>query len=137
MAFEFFKEIKQVTNQYFNFKRVENEDSIVIITSNIKKIKDKYCLIVDNNKGVFLKDWQVRLVKIRETGNCYAVKINRNFFKAFTFSFNFDDMSFEKEDTFEDLMMIAKEQEENGCNISTKINRDDVNGAGKVAVFWN
>ena len=39
------------------------DDEIIIITSNIKIIKDTPVLVVGNNKAVYLKDWLIREVR--------------------------------------------------------------------------
>lgn len=103
----------KVSNQYYQFKRVLDNDNIIIITTNIKVIKGNNVLVVDNNKAVYLKDWQVRPVRNWDLGvNAYAVKLNRKYFKPYTFRFSFEDMSFEKEDTFDSLVELAREQGE-------------------------
>lgn len=103
--------IEHTSNKYFKFNRIVDENNIIILTNNIKVLKGNYVLLVDNNKGVYLKDWQVRKVHNFDYGvNTYAVKLNKNYFKPYTFNFNFDDMAFEKEDTFETLVEVANEQ---------------------------
>lgn len=100
------------TNNYFTFKNVIDEDNIIIVTNNVKMIKDSYVLIVSDNKAVYLKDWQVRSCKSYKEGiEAYFVKLNRKYFKPYTFSFTFEDMCFEKEDTFDTLVKCAREQE--------------------------
>lgn len=103
--------VEHTSNKYFKFNRIVDENNIIILTNNIKVLKGNYVLLVDNNKGVYLKDWQVRKVHNFDYGvNTYAVKLNKNYFKPYTFNFNFDDMAFEKEDTFETLVEVANEQ---------------------------
>lgn len=58
----FGEDIKMISNKYFKFTHVIDIDNIILITNNIKIIKGNYVLPVDNNKGVYLKDWQVRPV---------------------------------------------------------------------------
>ncbi len=107
------------SNQYYNFKRVINENEIIIITNNIKKIKNNYVLVVGNNKVVYLKDWAVRPVRNFENNvYAYAVKLNRNYFKVYTFKSDFEDLYFEKEENFADLLELAKEQEERGMTVA-------------------
>lgn len=111
LEFFFGKSVKKVSNKYFTFDHVIDNDNIIIVTNNIKLIKDSYVLIVGNNKAVYLKDWQVRPIRnYWEEVNAYAVKLNRNFFKTYTFRNNFDDFYFEKEETFDDLKEIASTQ---------------------------
>ena len=42
---KFFGEIKHTSNKYFTFNRIINDDEIIIVTSNIKIIKDKDNLV--------------------------------------------------------------------------------------------
>lgn len=106
------------SNKYFSFKRVLDNDNIIIVTSNVKQIKGNYVMIVDNNKAVYLKDWQVKAVSNFFNGlEGYTVKLNRNYFKPYTFRFDFEGYSFEKEETFEDMMNVAKLQEEENMTI--------------------
>jgi hypothetical protein len=111
---------KKITNKYYEFKRVLNDDEIIIVTNNIKTIKNNLVLLVDNNKAVYLKDWQVRrCYNYNESIDAYLVKLNRKYFKTYTFTSNFDDYSFEKENTFDDLLQVAKEQQDE--NLSFKL----------------
>lgn len=113
MKFFFGEDYKKTSNKYFKFKRVIDEDNIILITNNIKVIKGNYVLIVWDNKGVYLKDWQVR--KVHNYYNdivAYAVKLNRKYFKPYEFKFEFNDFVFEKESTFDSLYEVAKIQEE-------------------------
>lgn len=112
MEFYFKGGYNYVSNKYFRFKHVIDDDNIIIMTRNVKKIKENRVLIVDNNKGVYLKDWQVHFLYSAYSEDAYAVKLNRKFFKVYQFNFSFDDMSFEKEDTFDELLQVAKEQDE-------------------------
>ena len=107
------------SNQYYNFKRVLNENEIIIVTENVKIIKGNPVLVIGNNKAVYLKDWAVRPVRNFENNvYAYAVKLNRNYFKVYTFKSDFEDLYFEKEENFDDLLELAKEQEERGMTIA-------------------
>lgn len=107
----FFGKIRKKSNKYFEYNSVIDEDNIIIITNNIKVLKGSFVLIVDNNKGVYLKEWQIKPVHNFYTGmSAYAVKLNRGYFRPYTFSFDFEDMAFEKEDTFDSLKKIAVTQ---------------------------
>ena len=100
------------TNKYFTFSHVIDDDNIVIVTSNVTDIRDSKVLVVDNNKAVYLKDWQVLHVhSYYEEFNAYAVRLNRNFFKTYTFKGNIGDFSFAEADTFESLKRLAAEQD--------------------------
>jgi hypothetical protein len=113
MKDRFFGEVKKVSNKYFTFDRIINEDEIIILTNNIKDIKNSPALIVGNNKAVFLKDWLVKRVHNWEEGmDFFAVKLNRKFFKVYTFQNPFEDYSFDQEDDFDSLYKVAQEQQE-------------------------
>lgn len=113
LKFFFGDNLKMTSNKYFKFTHVKDDDNIIIFTKNVKYWfnKDQYLLVVDNNKAIYLKSWQVKEV-CADNGVCgYAVKLNRNFFKTYTFSFDFEGFLFEKEDTFDSLVEVAKEQD--------------------------
>lgn len=108
---KFFGEVKNTSNKYFKFNHILNEDEIIIVTGNVKFIKDNFVLVVGNNKVVYLKEWNIVRVHNYDLGlNAYAVKLNRKYFKTYTFKSDFEDFYFEKDDTFESLIEIAKEQ---------------------------
>lgn len=105
-------DIHYVSNKYFTFKRVIDKDNILIVTDNLRDWKDGKVLVVDSNKVVFLKPWQYRKVHNYDNMiNSYAVKLNRNYFKTYTVGFNYDNISFSKEDTFDELYDTAKAQD--------------------------
>lgn len=107
----FFGETKSRTNKYFTFNRIKNENEIVILTNNIKTVKGSPVLIVGSNKAVFLKDWAVRKVHNYEHGiNTYAVKLNRNYFKTYTFTNAFEGYEDMGEDDFNSLYKVAEDQ---------------------------
>lgn len=132
---EFFKERKEkdlkfrfgddvkIMGDTFQFTHFKNNDEIIIATNNVKywSNKDQYVLVVANNKVVYLKPWQVTPIKNWNDGlgNSYAVKLSRKFFKAYQMPFEFEDMMFEKEDTFDSLAEVAKEQD--SINIAWKL----------------
>lgn len=97
LKYFFGEDVKMISNKYFKFTYVIDNDNIILITNNIKIIKGNYVLLVDNNKGVYLKDWQVRPVhNFYNDMSAYAVKLNRKYFKPYTFKFNFEDMLLKK-----------------------------------------
>ena len=106
----------QVTNTHYTFKHVIDEDTIIIATSNIKVIKDSFVLLVANNKAVYLKNWQVASAKI-DGMEVSLVKLSRKFFKVYTFSNDFDNCCFEREESFNDLKEIAEVQEQESYKI--------------------
>lgn len=127
--------VKHQTSKYFTFKKVLDDDNIIVLTNNIKHLFNSNTgnaatiLMVGNNKAVYLKSWQIKsvtgIVNVDEvTGQgtllpTYAVKLNRNYFKVYTFKSNFEGMMFEKEDTFDSLKEDAKLQEVD--NIAIKL----------------
>lgn len=113
---------ERTSNKYMTFKRVINDDTSIIQTNNLKVIKESPVLIINNNQAVYLKDWQIRKSSSWEHGiDGYAVKLNRKFFKPYTFRSDFRGYHFEKADTFDSLKKVAKEQEK--LNIPMKIKR--------------
>lgn len=111
LKFFFGENVKKISNKYFKYESVKNDDEIILITNDIKFLKGNYVLIVDNNKAIYLKDWQVKQVHNYNLGlNAYAVKLNRKFFNPYQFKFTFDEFSFDKEETFDDLLDIARTQ---------------------------
>lgn len=107
----FFGEVTKKSNKYFEYNSIIDEDNIIIITNNIKTIKGNMVMIVDNNKAVYLKDWQVRRVHNFYNGvSAFAVKLNRKYFKPYTFRFDFEGMAFEQAETFDSLKECAAEQ---------------------------
>ena len=115
----FFGEVKQKSNKYFRFNHYVDEDNCIIITDNVRYIKGCPVLVVDNNKVVYLKDWLVMPIRNYDNGiYAYAVKITRKFFKIYTFKNEFEDVYFEKEDTFDDLLKVSKEQDEEDMAIA-------------------
>lgn len=116
----FYGEIHHTSNKYFTFKRVHDEDNIVIITNNVKFIKGNPVLIVGSNKAVYLKEWAIRPVhNFYQDLDAYAVKLCRKYFKVYTFQSDFEDMSFDHDLTFDDLMEVAKAQDEENMAIAS------------------
>lgn len=103
---------KDTSNKYFKFKRILNENEIIIITNNVREINENLVLVIDNNKVIYLKKWQVEAIKAyNEEIYAYAVKLNKKYFKTYNFNNNFKDFFFLEEDTFEKLYELAQEQE--------------------------
>ena len=110
-----FGEHKMSSNQYFTFSNVQDEDNIITTTNNIKSIKKNPVLIVGNNEVVYLKDWNILPVMNWEKGiDAWAVKLNRKYFKVYTFGEEFEDFYFKETETFDSLVEVAKEQQEKG-----------------------
>lgn len=103
----------ETSNKRFQIKNnVIDNDNILLITNNIQYFSNKECFVlwVGNDKIVYLKDWQVIPVYNFETiGYAYIVKLNRNYFKSYN-CFKSDRFFFEKEETFDTLLDVAKQQ---------------------------
>lgn len=125
---KFFGEVSHTSNKYFKFNHVISDDEFIIITNNVKVIKGKPVLIIDNNKVVYLKDWNVLEIHNFKLGRlyAYAVKLNRKYWKEYTFKEEFDDVYFKEADTFDSLKAIAETQ--NDVEIAL--------GWGKVDTPW-
>lgn len=109
----FFGEVEQTSNKYMKFDQVKDEDNAIIMTNNVKVIKGNMVLITGKNTAVYLKDWQYQLMKTREQDEAFAVKINRNYFKEYTFKNGFEDYGGEHE-TFDSLWKTAAQQQRRG-----------------------
>ena len=122
LKFFYGEDIRKVSNKYFEFKRVIDNDNIIIITNNIRVIKDSYVLVVGEKKAVYLKDWQVRRISnYYEDLDAYAVKLNRKYFKTYNFKNEIDpELYFEKDNDFNDLLELAKLQDERNISITEK-----------------
>lgn len=108
------------------FNKVD-DDNFVLATDNLRGIYrygalTAIVLVVGNNKVVFLQPWQVRKAEVilsedengeDETADTYRVHLNREHFKVYTFSHDFDDFAFDKEDTFDSLKAVAESQKDN------------------------
>ena len=105
---KFFGEVKHTSNKYFKFNHVISDDEIIIVTNNVKFVKGNPVLVIDNNKVVYLKEWNVAEVRnYNKDLYAYAVKLNRKYWKEYTFKNDFDDMCFEQADTFDSLKAVA------------------------------
>lgn len=108
---KFFGAMHWVSNQYFTFNHIVNDDEIIVITNNVKKIKNSFALAVDNNKVVYLKEWNMVPVRNYDLDiYAIAVKLNRKYWKEYTLNSEFDDLCFEQADTFDSLKAVALEQ---------------------------
>lgn len=107
------------TNKYFVFKHYIDDDNIIVVTANVRRVKDSLVLVVDDDKAVYLKDWQVCAIRNYDLGiYAYAVKLSRNYFKTYTFRNPFDDFAFDDPDTFDSLVSVAKEQDEANMSVA-------------------
>lgn len=112
---------EMVSNKYFTYKHVLDNDTIIINTNNVKVIKENYVLIVGDNEAVYLKDWQIKKAHNYSDicTDLYLVKLNRKYFKPYKFNFKFDGFCFdEKVDTFDDLLETAKAQDARNMSVA-------------------
>lgn len=111
--------IRKVSNQYYKFNNYIDDDNVIVVTRNIKMIKGNPVMLIGNNKAVYLKDWQLKSVSTWDkdygTQDGFAVKLNRNYYKPYTFRERFDGYYFNDDDelnSFDDVVKLAKEQQE-------------------------
>ena len=103
----------KTTNNRFQIKNyVLDNDTILLITNNVQYFSNKeiYVLWIAEDKVVYLKSWQVKEVyNFEHLGDCYIVKLNRQYFKPYQ-CFKNDFLMIEKEYTFDDLLEVTKSQ---------------------------
>lgn len=114
----FNESICKKSNKYFTFKRYKDDDNVTIVTNNIIQLGEYgeyYVLLVGEGKGVWLKDWQVKECRVGQQTYlpAFTVKLSRQYFtvKDIT-SPKGNDFFFEKEETFDDMIELAKIQDE-------------------------
>lgn len=115
MENKFYGAVNHTSNKHFTYNPILDEDNIIIRTNNIRRFKDSLVLVVGNNKVVYLKDWQVRQVIFklnRDWLKTFVVKINRNYFKMYSWKSDFTDFYFEKDNDFDSWKEIASSQTE-------------------------
>lgn len=97
----------------FTFKHYIDDDNINIVTHNVSywKNKDTYVMWVDNDKVIYLKSWNVTPVRNEKFGDAYSVKLNRQYFKPYK-TYTTEEFYFSNEETFDDLLKVSKEQDE-------------------------
>lgn len=111
--------IRKVSNQYYKFNNYIDDDNVIVVTRNIKLIKGNPVMLIGNNKAVYLKDWQLKPVSTWSedygTEEGFAVKLNRNYYKPYTFKEHFHGYYFNDEDelnSFDDVVKLAREQQD-------------------------
>jgi hypothetical protein len=115
----FFPNYKNLSNKYFTFDHYINDDELVIVTNNIITVKGNPVLVVGNNKVVYLKDFCINPVHNYDHGiNAYAVILKREYFKVYTFKNDIEGFDFEKEESFDDFVTLAKEQDEANMSVA-------------------
>lgn len=95
------------------FKQIIDEDTFIIVTKNLRRIKGLPVLVLDKNKVLYIKSWTFIAIQDVDTKEEYhAIKLRRHFFRPYTLqSPLYENMGFEHEDTFDSLYQIAMEQD--------------------------
>lgn len=98
----------------FRFKHVLDGDTVIINTANLKLIKGCWVLLVGNADAVYLKNWQIKQVEATEgmAGSFFLVKLIRQYYKVYHFHSDFEGYDFDKVESFDDQVQLAKEQDE-------------------------
>ncbi len=107
--------LHHITNQYFTYKSILDEDTFIINTANLYYFKkqDTVGLIVGTNKVVYLKPSQVKMVIMNNGSWSCLVKLTRKYFKVYTYKNRIcDDIEIEKEQDFNTLKSYAKAQQD-------------------------
>ena len=110
---KFFGDKYMISNKYFLFDHNPDENTSIAVfgREHFRDIKGNTVLIVGNDKAVYLKDWQIQPVDIeRGMASGYAVKLNSNYYKPYTFKNSFNQVSMDKDLSFDDIRKIAKSQ---------------------------
>lgn len=103
------------TNNYFVYDGDIDNDTIIIRTDNliVNTFTNKFILKVGTNKAVYLNANNIRKIRFKHANgdweSTYLVKLNRNYFKVYTFQKAFDDYLGNDKD-FDALKEIAKSQ---------------------------
>ena len=94
------------------FDQVTDRDSCIVMTNNIKVINGNVVMVTGQNTAIYLKDWQWRKMTNQETGDAFAVKLNKGYFKEYTFKNPFTEFGFDDgKDTFDTLWKTAAKQQ--------------------------
>lgn len=111
---EFFNAGFTERNGRISWKRFIDNDNVIIATNNIKFLPGFRVpvLAIANNKIVYLNLENMLPIKFDALGlESYALKLSRSSFVPEEVGFEFEDIFFEKETTFDDIVEIAKEQD--------------------------
>lgn len=106
---------KEQPNKYITFKHLIDDENIIIVTSNIKYFKNsgKYIMAIGNNSCIWLKEWQIKkCYNYWLDTDAHIVKLNKKYYTPYALKFTFDELNFEKDETWEDMIEIAKEQDQ-------------------------
>ena len=109
-----------ISGKYYNYRHVLDQDTIIINTNNVRRVKDSLVLVVDNDKAVYLKDWNVKQAhNWSDIGtDFWIVKLSRAYFRPYTFSRPFDDIAMDGVQDFDFLLQVAREQDEAGMPVA-------------------
>ena len=123
IEFFFQQQVKWESNKYLRFKECIDDDNIILLLDEYKLhyVKLNPVLLVGKNKAVYLKEWQIepfhKWFAESKTGiQGYCIKLNRKYFKPYTFTDEFRKWwGGDTETTFDDLLEKAKRHDaENG-----------------------
>lgn len=105
----FFGTVAKKSNKYMLLDQVTNKEDAIVMTNNIAVVKGNAVLVTGKNSAIYLKDWQFRKMESDNGASAFAVKINKKYFKEYTFQSGFDFGG--EKDTFETLWEKAVSQQ--------------------------
>lgn len=117
----FFGEVKHASSKYISFKHVIDDDNIIVNVKSVVSVKGSPVLAVGSCSGVYLKDWLVREAHVCKNGvdeDFWCVKLNRKFFKVYTFKNPLTEDMIEDTLTFDEWMQVARLQDEESMPIA-------------------
>lgn len=93
------------------------DGDIVVFTASVRLYKGSPVLVVGSNKVIFLRLSDIKKACESKDGEIIAegfvVKMSKSSFdKVYSFRKDFDGFAFEKDDTFDSLSEVARQQEE-------------------------
>lgn len=108
------------TNKYFTYKHYIDNDTVIINTNNVKEIKGNPVLVVGKNEAVYLKDWNVRPAHNygEICDDFYIVKLQRQYFRPYTFKTPFEDFCFDADEDFDKMVEIARAQDAQNMQVA-------------------
>lgn len=117
----FFGEVRHLSAKYFSFRHVIDDDNIIVNVKNVVTVKGSPVLAVGSCSGVYLKDWLLREAHVCKDGmdeDFWCVKLNRKFFKVYTFKSPLTEDALEDTLTFDEWMQVARLQDEESMPIA-------------------